>query len=152
MRQRGRRSAASLSVIASTAIPRPAPPRGLARDVKQVWREVAARFQPEHFVGCEFLLESLCESIVMSRWLTKQIKLTDVNDHKRLTVLVQLQKAEALLAGNLAGKLRLSPRSRFDRYSVRPVSTLPKPWEIGTGKRLDDNEPSDGGSPFDAAY
>jgi hypothetical protein len=153
MRQRGRRSAASLSVVAMMEVPRPAPPRSMERAEKAVWRDVVARFQPTHFVGCEHLLEIYCQAVVMSRWLTEQVKATDRTDSKRLKVLVQLQKAEAMLVGNLAGKLRVSPRSRLDRYAAaaRPVSTLPKPWELGADpdRRRDDSEPGGGsGSPF----
>jgi hypothetical protein len=64
---------------------------------------------------------------------------------------MQLQKAQALLIGNLSSKLRLSPKSRFDRYSVRPTPNLPKPWELGTDKRRRDDEPDDDGSPFGGA-
>lgn len=151
MRQRGRRSAASLSVVATTEAPRPAPPRSLSREAKAVWRAATARFRPDHFVGAEPVLEAYAEGVVMLRDLVERIKQTKASepiDYKRLAVLMQLQKAQALLIGNLGGKLRLTPRSRFDRYDVRPVSTLPKPWEIGDADRPEGNGPEDGGSPF----
>ncbi len=112
MRQRGRRSAASLSVVATTEAPRPAPPRSLSREAKAVWRAATARFRPDHFVGAEPVLEAYAEGVVMLRDLVERIKQTKASepiDYKRLAVLMQLQKAQALLIGNLGGKLRLTP-------------------------------------------
>ena len=150
MRQRGRRSAASLSVVATTEAPRPAPPRSLSREAKAVWRAATARFRPDHFVGAQPVLEAYAEGVVMLRDLSSAS-----NRPRRVSPSttsgspsMQLQKAQALLIGNLGGKLRLTPRSRFDRYDVRPVSTLPKPWEIGDADRPEGNGPEDGGSPF----
>src|SRR6516165_7027763 len=120
MRQRGRKSSASLAIVSAVETPRPAPPRSLPPAVKRLWRDVVGRFQPDHFIGAEPVLECYVEAVEMTRFLHQQIKATDPADHRRLAVLVRLQKAEALLVGNLAGKLRISPRSRFDRYSVRP--------------------------------
>jgi hypothetical protein len=151
MRQHGRKSAASLAVVASMEVPRPAPPRSLSRAGKQVWRATTSRFQPEFFCGAEFLLEAYCDGVVTLRMLVELIKATDPADHKRLAVLVQLQKAQALLIGNLGGKLRLTPRSRFDRYAAaaRPMPDLPKPWDLGRRPlRRDSDKPDDTGSPF----
>jgi hypothetical protein len=145
MRQPGRKSASSFAVIPGVERARPEPPRKLSRQEKAVWRDVVERFRPDHFVGCEHLLECYCRAVAMERWLVEQIKATNPSDSKRLAALLPLQKAEAMLVGNLAGKLRMSPRSRLDRYSAaaRPLSGLPKPWDIGTDKN--------GPGPFDAA-
>jgi hypothetical protein len=155
MRQRGRKSSASLAIVSAVETPRPAPPRSLSRAGRQVWRATTARFQPEFFCGAEFLLEAYCDGVVTLRTLVELIKATDPADHKRLAVLVQLQKAQALLIGNLGGKLRLTPRSRFDRYSVRPKPNLPKPWELGRrSSRREGDKPggdSSGSPPFPAA-
>jgi hypothetical protein len=143
MRQRGRRSAASLSVVATTEAPRPAPPRPLSREAKAVWRATTARFRPDHFVGAEPVLEAYAEGVVMLRNLVERIKETNASepvDYKRLAALMQLQKAQALLIGNLGGKLRLTPRARFDRYSVRPLPNVVKPWDLGRSSHPFDDE------------
>jgi hypothetical protein len=153
MRQRGRKSFASLAILPIGEVPRPSAPRRLTAEERRVWRDVVHRFRPDHFVGCEPVLECYCEAVGLGRWLTEQIKASDPGDHKRLAVLVRLQKTQAMLIGNLAGKLRISPQSRWDRYSarLRPSPTLPKPWELGRNSRPLDDEPDGGGSPFDAA-
>ena len=153
MRQRGRRSTASLGMISMMETPRPAPPKSLDPEIKKVWRQTTARFQPEFFTGSELLLELYADAVVMARHLAAEAKVAkEANDYRRLDVLIRLQRAEAAIVARFAGALRLSPRARFDRYSVRPVSNLPKPWELGRrGPRRDDREPGAGGSPFDAA-
>src|SRR5262245_59235312 len=134
MRQRGPRSAASLWVVAMTETPRPAPPRNMERTAKMVWRDVVQRFRPDHFVGCEYLLQLFCEAVVTSRWLGEQIK-TEMASHddKRLAAMVLMQRHQTQAIGNLGRHLRITPRSRYDRYSAaaRPTSGLPKPWELG---------------------
>jgi hypothetical protein len=142
MRQPGRKSAASLSVVQIGEIPRPEPRRQLSREEKAIWRSTTARFPPSHFAGAECLLEVFCRAVAMERRLDELIQATDPGDHERLGALIRLHKAEGMLVGNIAGKLRMSPRSRFDRYSVRPLPNLPKPWQLGTGRRFgDDGEP-----------
>jgi hypothetical protein len=52
-----------------------------------------------------------------------------------------MRRSQAALLGQLATKLRLTPRSVFDRTDVRntsPYSGLPKPWEICAGGRFDE--------------
>jgi hypothetical protein len=158
MRQRGRKSSASLSVVASVEVPRPAPPRRSSREVKALWRATTSRFRADFFSGAEPVLEAYCDGVVLLRDLLKRIeetKATEPVDYKRLAVLMQLQKSQGLLIARFASTLRLAPKAKYDRYSAaaRPISTLPKPWELGgTGKRRDDDTPDGGGgSPFDAA-
>jgi phage terminase small subunit len=124
MRQRGRKSGAShVALVVDIAQQRPQPPKALSREGKQVWREIVDRLRPDWFQGSEFLLEILCRAVVLERWLCQQIKAADPKDEKRLAALVQMQKAEAMVIGNLSGKLRLTPRSSFDRYTPKLVST-----------------------------
>ena len=59
-----------------------------------------------------------------------------------------MQRAEAALIGNLSTKLRLTPRSTFDRYTPKVVSRLPRPWELG-GERSDPTAPLSNGLTFD---
>jgi hypothetical protein len=153
MRQHGRKSASSLSVIASMEIPRPAPPRSMAPAAKKLWRSITAQFAPEFFCGGEILLEGYCEMAVMLRdviGLIKEEQAREPVNYKRLAMLVALQRSEALAVARLAANLRLSPRSRFDRYSVRPTPKLPDPWDLGSPSRGegDDAKPADTGSPF----
>jgi hypothetical protein len=40
-----------------------------------------------------------------------------------------MHRTETMLCANLAGKLRLTPRSTVDRYTPKLASSYPKPWE-----------------------
>ena len=114
MRQRGRRSSASLSVAAVCEAPRPGPPRELSREAKRLWREIAACFAPDHFCGCEFLLQQLVEVIALSRALHRQTQAAiERADDKRLSALIVMQRHAAQTVSSLSRQLRISPRSRF---------------------------------------
>jgi hypothetical protein len=132
MRQRGRKSSANLGVVPIGQPPRPEPPERLPKAEKQVWRELVDRLRPDWFGGAEQLLEVYCTSIVLERFLCEQIRKTKVDDD-RFADLVRLQRAEAALVANLATKLRLTPRSTWDRHTPKLVSTQPKPWQLGNG-------------------
>jgi hypothetical protein len=132
MRQRGRKSSASLGVVPIGQPQRPEPPEGLPEAEKQVWRELVDRLRPDWFSGAEHLLEIYVTSVVLERFLAEQIRKTKVED-ERFADLVRLQRAEAALVANVATKLRLTPRSTWDRYTPKLVSTQPKPWELGSG-------------------
>ena len=133
MRQRGRKSAAALAVVPIDARQqRPEPPKRLSRAEKAVWRETTAAVRPDWFWSSEFLLEIFCRSVVLERWLAEQITVTAPTD-EHFADLVKMQRAEAMLVGNLAGKLRLTPRSTWDRYTPKLASTLPKPWDVCAG-------------------
>jgi hypothetical protein len=141
VRQRGPKSSASLSVLPAIEQQRPQAPRSLTREERAVWRDLVDRVRPDWFLGAEHLLEIYVRSICMERFLAAQIK--ETTDEKRLLALSQMRKAEGMLIGNLAGKLRLSPRSTKDRYApklVRPRG-LPKPWELGQRSPFDDEPP-----------
>jgi hypothetical protein len=158
MRQPGRKSAASLAVIPGVERARPEPPRTMERAAKLVWRETVAQFRSEHFYGAEPVLEAYVRAVVLGRDLAKRVEEAKAGpeplDYKKLAVLMQLLKAQGLLIARLASTLRLSPKARLDRYSAaaRPLSGLPKPWDLGnTGRQRGDCGPGEGGSPFDAA-
>ena len=110
----------------------------------------------DHRVGApglvlvEFLLEIFVRAIALERWLSAQIKATDPGD-PRFSQWLALQRAEAKVIASYATKLRLTPRSTWDRYTPKAVSRLPRPWEIGADQRPDDDTPDDGGSPFGGA-
>jgi hypothetical protein len=149
MRRPGRKSAASLSVVpVDVAQQRPKPPRALTPEGKKLWCEITSKLRPDWFQGCECLLEIFCRSVVLERWLCQQIQATDPKDDKRLAALVSMQKSEAMVIGNLAGKLRLTPRSSFDRYTPKLVSTLPQPWQLGRDPARP-ARPIDPSRPFD---
>ena len=63
MKQRGRPSAGSLSVVPVFERPRPKPPEQLPEEGKEVWRGIVAGFRSDWFQGAEHLLKCYCEQV-----------------------------------------------------------------------------------------
>jgi hypothetical protein len=130
LRQPGRKSAASLSVIApDIAQQRPEPPSRLTAAEKRVWRETVERMRPGWFRGSENVLEMFCTSVVLERRLAGWIKELDDPKDFRYRDLIKMHKTEAMLVANLATRLRLTVRSTIDRYAPKLASPYPKPWD-----------------------
>jgi hypothetical protein len=147
MRQPGRKSAASLAMPPGD--PPPAPPKAFTDEQKAVWSEVTASVRPDWFVGSLHILEAYCVTIWLDRWLLREIAARKPGS-KPFEELVAMRRSQAALLGQLATKLRLTPRSVFDRTVVRNTSTysgLPKPWEIGFGGWFDEEPEDPEGSP-----
>jgi hypothetical protein len=94
-------------------------------------REIMASVRPNWFQGAEHLLEIYCRSVASERFLAEQVKATEPNT-KRFAALVRLQRAEAMLAANLAGKLRLTPRSTGP---LHPQACVDVAEAVGPGPR-----------------
>jgi hypothetical protein len=140
MRRPGRKSAASLAVVVpDISQMRPEPPERLTDDERNVWLGITERLRPDWVRGSEFLLEILCHSVVMERFISEQIKRCDPRDEKRLGILVRMQRDQAAVIARLSTKMRLTPRSSFDRTAPKLTSPYPKPWDLG--KRSDDEKP-----------
>lgn len=81
MRQRGRKSSASLAVVPIDANQqRPEPPARLSAEEKTIWREVTAAVRSDWFWSSEFLLEIYVRAIAFECWLAAQIKVIDPGD------------------------------------------------------------------------
>jgi hypothetical protein len=140
MRQPGRKSAASLAIMPAGDPPPPEPPKAFTDEQKAIWDEVIASVRPGWFVGSLHILESYCVTIWLDRWLVQEIAARRPGS-KQFEDLVAMRRSQAALLGQLATKLRLTPRSVFDRTVVRnrsAYSGLPKPWEVGSGRRFDE--------------
>ena len=119
MRQRGRKSEASLSVISVDGRPsRLEPPRHLNKTEKAVFIELATT--AGHFVPTDAgLLASLAQATVMAR--------NAARDPDKSVVWERAVKMQAMLST----KLRLTPQARCDPKTVgrRPQRGFPAPWE-----------------------
>jgi hypothetical protein len=141
MKQRGRKSAASLSVVPIDAIQRPKPPESMSEAGKKLWRDTVNALRADWFQGAEPVLEVYVETIELSRWLWEMITVAD-REGDEFAELVKLHCQVSALIGNLATKLRLTPQSSRDARIPKLVPVGPKPWELGTGRRFDeDDEP-----------
>jgi phage terminase small subunit len=137
--KRGRKSSASLAVVPiDVAQQRPKPPAGLSAEEKRVWNTIVTRCRAGWFHTSESLLEAYCHAVAHERALGAMAAEAGASD-PRYPELLKMQRAEAMLAGNLATKLRLTPRSSIDknitRLTVAPLS--PWPWE----DQVEDDEP-----------
>jgi hypothetical protein len=141
MRQRGRKSAAGLSIVPVAADQRPQPPARLSAAERRVWRDTVERLPAHWFRGSEPVLESYCVAVDLSRFLSEQVKAAAPGD-KRFADLVKLLRAEAALVARLAGTLRLTPRSTWSR-TPHLISSM-KPWEIGQLGHADGAPESEG--------
>jgi hypothetical protein len=138
MRKRGRKSVASLSVVApDVRMQRPEPPAKLSAEEKAIWREIVAKVKPDWFWSSEHLLVCYVRTLAHERMLADWIKQTDKSNPHYLDLL-RMHRTETMLCANLAGKLRLTPRSTVDRYAPKLASSLPKPW----GEKPDEPPPA----------
>jgi hypothetical protein len=132
LRQRGRKSAASRLASVTDVLRRPQPPESLTVAEKVVWMELVEAVRGDWFAGGSvFLLELYCRLIAETRQIAHCIQREEVCG-PRWIALVSLQRAIAMSAAALATKLRLTPRSQFDRNQPKldPASGLDlRPWE-----------------------
>jgi hypothetical protein len=129
LRQRGRRSAASLAAVPIDArARRPERPERLTAAEKAIWREITEKVRGGWFYSSEHLLEAyVC---TLGQWQQLQGCLQQVEPgSERYIELMRLQLSVTTLAGNLATKLRLTPRSTVDRYTPKVVPSSPRPWQ-----------------------
>jgi hypothetical protein len=143
MAQRGRKSAASLSVVSVLGNERPAPPDDLTEEEAEEWRAIASRMPHDWFTRENFpLLAEYCRHIVRSRDLAKdiaafkrfptEVRLTTDGIHRYDTLLRMADRERAALV-NLATKMRLTQQSRYRADKAAPAvergKTVRKPWE-----------------------
>jgi hypothetical protein len=138
LRPRGRKSAAALSVVSpDVSLQHPEPPKRLNAAEKKIWREITGRLRPGWLYSSEHLFEIFVGLVAQQRQLAALISAAEPGSKRHLDLL-KLAKSTALAAGNLAGKLRLTPRSTVDRYTPKIAVSTVAPWELG---QRDDAEP-----------
>jgi hypothetical protein len=134
MAQRGRKSAASLSIVSMAGHERPAPPEDLIEDEAKEWREIAGRMPQDWFTRENFpLLAEYCRHIVRARDLAQDIaKFKRYPSEVRLTtegiqrydMLLKMADRERAALVQLATKQRFSQQSR---YTEKRAGTAVKP-------------------------
>jgi hypothetical protein len=134
MIQRGRKSAASLSIVSAVnrGLQRPQPSSEMSPEEKTVWRETTEALRPDWFKPESLpLLRAYCWHVTMERRLAAVLRKfdekTNLAEFDRLTTLY-LRESAALV--RLATKLRLTIQSSASARRTKHVSGLPKPWEL----------------------
>lgn len=134
----GRRSAASLSVVAGTAIDgRPKPPSDLTDFQRNVWERTVANEAADTFktAALQQLLIEYCRHVEMADWLEKSIQGCKAEgDLDDLVKLVRLRDCETKALADKATKLRLTNQSRYTpgaaATAAKKGSTERKPWQM----------------------
>jgi len=136
MRQRGRKSASSLTVISASgiaAIPRPDPPDELTTEQAAEWRAVFEHLPADWFPREVFpLLVQYCRHVVSARRVAQLIERAeaaaelDVEEYGRL---LRMQEWESRELSSLATKMRLTQQASLRPDQARKPSRVPRPWE-----------------------
>ena len=129
--QRGRKSAASLSIVPVTGIQRPEPPGGFTTEEADVWRATVRAMKPNWF-GPEThpLLSSYVFCAVICADLQARLRGMTL-DHPDSSELRKWHRAETKLLMALARSLRLTPRSNRLGNDGRASDRFHrKPWEL----------------------
>jgi hypothetical protein len=125
MKQRGRRSAASLATRAVDGrSPRLKPPPSLNEDEHKIFVDLVATTDADHFVASDLpVLVVYCRAIAMEQWAAARLR--KAPDGKWLAVWERAARTVTVLSA----KLRLCPQSRR-QYAKPGPPPGPKPWEI----------------------
>jgi hypothetical protein len=128
-RKRGRFSAEVLTTILPDArMQRPEPPDRLTPAEKAIWREIVEKVRGGWFYSSEHLLEAYVCTVAYQQQLGNALQGIEVGS-ERYMELARMQLSVTALLGNLATKLRLTPRSTIDRYTPKAVRSEPRPWQ-----------------------
>ena len=132
MRQRGRVSAAALSVIdVGNQSTLPTPPAGLSEPEREMFASIVAGCDPDHFRQTDLpLLSRYCEAAILAEQAALELRGGAVVDGKPSPWIVVQEKCVRAMV-SLSMRLRLSPQSRLDPKTLarqQPPSG-PQPWD-----------------------
>src|SRR5262249_50335334 len=113
--QRGRKSAASLSIVPVTGIQRPEPPPEFTPEEAAVWTATTRAMRADWF-GPEThpMLSALCFHVVAAKELQAQLRTATIAT-AGYRQLLALHRAETKMILSIATKLRITPRA--NRYA-----------------------------------
>jgi hypothetical protein len=136
MKQRGRKSAAALSVISiSAASRRPEPPAELTAPQAKTWRGIIESTPDGWFsVAQEPLLAAYCRHVSASRYLSDIINKSKVEDDlDRYGKLLAMRVRETMAISSLATRMRLTQQAQMHpRTASRAMTDQhggPKLWD-----------------------
>ena len=140
MQQRGRKSAAQLSVVAGTIDGRPKAPESLPKDQAEVWDRVVASEAADFFrtAALKHLLEQYCRHFARAAWLDGEIadaqKPTSSLALEDVDRLMKMAERESRAMLSIATKLRLTNQSRYTPQAAgtaaKKSSEARKPWQM----------------------
>lgn len=135
MGQRGRRSAASLSVIPSSVVeivPRPEPPDELTDEQAGEWRAIVNRLAADWFPReTHSVLAQYCRHVVAARKVAQLIEAVEqapTVDVAEYDTLLRMQEREGRALSALATRMRLTQQASYDAAKKKPSQSR-KLWE-----------------------
>ena len=137
MKQRGRKSAAELSVVTSVPGQRPEPPANLTEQQAEVWRMVTSTKPHDWFTkDTHKLLVSYCKHATTAEQIDRALDntpdsaLSDAEGLKQYKELVGLREKQTRALTALSRSMRLTHQSvyRSESKKARESSDKPKPW------------------------
>lgn len=137
MEKRGRKSAASLSVVSVTdaieVIRRPVPPSELTDEQAFEWKAVTSRLPADWFPReTHGLLAQYCRHVVSARRIAEliagdeQAENFDIENYDRL---LKMQEREGRALSSLATRMRISQQTSYDKSKKKP-DIGPNPWDF----------------------
>lgn len=137
MGNRGRRSAASLSVVSNgnvVAIHRPNPPEDLTSEQSDEWWAIVNRMPADWFLReSHGLLAQYCRHVVAARRVAKLVadcESAPALDLDQYDQLLKMQEREGRALSSLATRMRISQHSSFAHTKTRG-QVIEDPWDGG---------------------
>jgi hypothetical protein len=135
MRQRGRKSSASLTVVGASSIdviPRPEPPADLTAEQCEEWSTIVNRMPADHFPPETLpMLAAYVRHTTAARRVAQLIEqaearpMVDVVEYDRL---LKMQEREGRALSSLAMRMRLAQVSTVKHDRARKPAMVAKPW------------------------
>jgi hypothetical protein len=137
LRQRGRKSAASLTVVTSVdpveTIPRPEPLPELTREQADVWRCVVGSMPGDWFAPETLpLLSQYVRHITASRRVAQLVERAEAADEFDVELyerVLRMQQKESREISLLAARMRISQHMSKTYAQARKPSRVLKPWD-----------------------
>ncbi len=141
MQQRGRKSAASLAIVAGSIDGRPRAPEDLTDCQREVWDRTVSNEAADVFrtATLQQLLKEYCRHVASAEKLAGMIEameavpINDLGDYDRL---LKMRDRETKALADKATKLRLTNQSRYTPQAAataaKNAQTERKPWQIAS--------------------
>jgi hypothetical protein len=137
MRQRGRKSAASLSVVSTSGIEvvkRPEPPEELTDEQSHEWRAIVNRMPAEWFPReTHGILAQYCRHVVAARMvaqLVERVQACETLDLDEYDKVLKLHEREGRALSSLATRMRLTQQASYTDKTPKGKGGIKRPWDV----------------------